>query len=424
MATTDDTLQQLAAELNRQEGAQSSLPDPLSSGKPEEKAMVLRFHPPARPRSEVISKLACSRYSVHRDTRIDDLASDLHSWPEIAAVGVIDDRERVQGIVVRKELFDILGRPYGRDLFKKRPVTEIMAMVDCFADQAGILTVAEALQSRSRDADTLYYLLQNEREEFTGIFSTKSILVYLSDITQKDLQMARELQKSIVKEEIHLREGGLEIAGASRMAKEVGGDFTMALKVAPGRIVAAVCDISGKGVAASLLSAVLGGIASAYDFRNGLKRFVRTINQYVARTFNQERYITCIMLEMNCATGEILLADMGHSYLYVIGQGRALKMKTDASNMPLGIVADAGPVLNTYRLKDREILCICTDGLIEQRNAAGEEYSEKRLMEAIRGSWQATLVEIRQVVLDDIAAFKGSQAQHDDLTFLMARQAP
>jgi sigma-B regulation protein RsbU (phosphoserine phosphatase) len=63
-----------------------------------------------------------------------------------------------------------------------------------------------------------------------------------------------------------------------------------------------------------------------------------------------------------------------------------------------------------------------TDGLIEARNAHGQEYGDARLQRAVsRAAEGRTAREVRDAILGDLANFKGDEDQTDDLTLVVAR---
>ncbi|MGA2141696.1 MAG: hypothetical protein ABSG94_04660, partial [Brevinematales bacterium] len=75
---------------------------------------------------ESIIKIASSMYYVHEKSPVIDLANDLDKMKHIHSVGVVNDKMKVLGILVRRELFDLLGKPYGQDILKHKTVGSLM----------------------------------------------------------------------------------------------------------------------------------------------------------------------------------------------------------------------------------------------------------------------------------------------------------
>lgn len=144
---------------------------------------------------EIIGKLVSSRYYVHRKTLISDLAYDFDIDKTILAVGVVNDENELAGIIVRKDLFDIFGRPYGSDILKHKKSDRVMRKVISFGYDRNIFSISDEIGQFMQNSKTEYFALTFEEKYFAGIFSTRDILVYLSNITQADINLARNIQK-------------------------------------------------------------------------------------------------------------------------------------------------------------------------------------------------------------------------------------
>ena len=120
------------------------------------------------------------------------------------------------------------------------------------------------------------------------------------------------------------------------MANEVGGDFYLFKRLVDGRFLVAICDVSGKGIAASLITAVLGGFFDGYTTSNTMKSFVRRLNRYLYDTFRLEYFITGIIIELDEDTGEATVCDMGHSYMLIMQGAKAPASRFRGRQPPTG----------------------------------------------------------------------------------------
>jgi sigma-B regulation protein RsbU (phosphoserine phosphatase) len=263
--------------------------------------------------------------------------------------------------------------------------------------------------------------LVDEDDNFSGIFSTKSILIYLSEITQNDLELAEKLQKRIVSHEIKENGDGMEILCYSKMAKGVGGDFYYIKKVLENKFIAALCDVSGKGISASLLASLLGGIFNIYDFKNGMKEFISMLNNYILKTFEMEKFLTGIFFEIDRASNEMIICDMGHSYFLLCRKGRIFNCISGKNNIPIGIEENVVPVLNKLTIEKDDMIVVYTDGVIEQTNDKNEEYSMERLKTLLKKNINKTTENIKNIINEDIHKFRNNHYQLDDITFMIIR---
>lgn len=368
----------------------------------------------------MIARIAGSFAYVREDESIGTLSNELLHEEDIQVLGVVDATGRALGIVDRKSLFELLGRPHCRDVFGNRTVNRISRRVRSFPWDENIFTVAEILHDELQSAESVqYYLLTDHEEKFRGVFSTRDILVYLSSITQKDINLATRLQRSIVKDEEHVKADTFELVSRTEMAKGVGGDFYYLRKYRDNHWAICIGDVSGKGISASLVTAIMGGMFSIYDFRLGLPAIIERINDYVFNSFEMEKFITGVFLDLDERSGVCQVADMGHSLLFLRRNNRVLQVKAGQDNLPLGVNPHLVPQIKSLKLQPGDLLFACTDGVTDQSDPSGKPYSLRRLAAFLHKHIKSSPVEINAALMDDIRAFQGRMPQGDDITYLI-----
>ncbi len=372
--------------------------------------------------SQAIGKLVSSVMYVHQDTPIEDLLSLFQdSQEEIPAIGVVNDKLEGKGAIVRKELVSLLSRPFGREVMKKRPVQKVAAHTRSFPQSAHIFSVSDDLDDLIKQGTDEFFLLHDREGRFQGLFSTQDLMIYLSNLTQKDITLAHNLQTRMVKERLSVLTADLEVSGSANTAKGVGGDFYSVKKISAKDWILSLCDVSGKGVAASIITAMLYGIIETFDFRRGLREFVRQLNSSIFSTFNAEKYLTGVFLLFDETKSKMKILDMGHSFITLVREGRIHSIESSESNLPVGITPDVDPRVVGLTLKRGDIMVLVTDGLTEQQNESGEEYPIKRLHGIINEYAEESLEELRERILMDFHAFKQDAPYHDDVTFMLIR---
>ncbi len=371
---------------------------------------------------EVIGKISSGRCYTYEDTYVDDLAGVLLDRKEIPAIAVVDREMNILGIIVRIKLFDTLSKPFGRDLYKNKPVTDIMEPVESIKSTRNIFVLAEQYDSIINNHDVLYFALQDEEKKYCGIFSTRDVLVYLSELTMKDITLAKNLQLSIVKEERTYNSEDLEIIAATKMAKGIGGDFYSARKYSDTNWMITLCDVSGKGISASLISVTLSGMFNIYDFNNGVAPFITSVNDYIINSFESGKFVTGVFIDFNEKTGDMDIYDMGHSYLYIYSNKRAERIESPRENIPLGIAPGIEPVCRKLVLKPNELVITISDGIEEQTNLDGEEYTVSRFMNVLIKNIKHGSEKLRKTVFSQIKEFRNGQALQDDMTYVVLKR--
>ena len=349
----------------------------------DESDPVLGRYVPRKQSGLVIARIAGSFFYVKNTITVSDLADALIGSEDVHAVAVVDEGRRVEGVVIRRELFDLLGKPFGRDLYTHKTVSSVMTRADSFRAGENIFVVSEEISPRLTLPVVTDYVLLTDDGRFAGIFSTRDMLIYLSEITRKDIQLARRLQMSMVKEELYETSERFSVIGSSAMAKGVGGDYYAFKRQDADNWFFTVCDVSGKGMAASLVTSIIGGMLSIYDFSAGTRHFVIKLNEYIYTTFESERFVTGVFAAFNARTGDINLIDAGHSYLYLYRDGRMTRINTRDDNVPLGVRSEFLPKGAKFTMRKGDLAVFLTDGVLEQTNPAGEEYGISRLAAVI-----------------------------------------
>ncbi|MBK5260833.1 MAG: serine/threonine-protein phosphatase, partial [Thermoanaerobaculia bacterium] len=75
----------------------------------------------------------------------------------------------------------------------------------------------------------------------------------------------------------------------------------------------------------------------------------------------------------------------------------------------------------TIEFRTGDVIVLHSDGVYESRNAAGEVYGLERLMQLLVTLTEANAEVMRDAVLRDVEAFRGTQPQEDDVTVVVVR---
>lgn len=389
--------------------------------KNKENQQIINSILPKKNFGDAIGKISSSFYYVKSNVKIDDLANKLEKSETIFTLAVVNEKDEPIGIIIRRELFDLLGKKFGRDVYKYKTVDKVLKEVKSFYYEKNIFLVSEELKNELSSQSINYYLLKNKENQFAGIFSTKDLLVYLSEITAQDINLAKKLQSNIVKDELYIKNDKFEMSTISKMAKGVGGDFWTIKKYSETNWVIFLCDVSGKGISASLITAIIGGMFSIYDFKKGLRDFIIKLNDYIAETFNLEKIVNGIFLDLNEITGEMSIYDMAHGYIYLLKNGLFKKIDTGNQNLAVGIMKNIDPKVIKFNLNKNDILVLFTDGIIDQRNANDQEYGMDSITNIFQQNYNLNIDQLNKKILDDINNFKKEYPQSDDLTLLILK---
>jgi len=402
--------------LNRHEVATG-----IEIGSSENSPIKMRERPTA-PNQSIVD-IAGDHAYVRQDRRVVDVADALRDAETIMALGVVDSEDKVVGVIVKSVLFGLMVRPYAREVYKNREVKDLMTEATSFRFDSNVYTVAEQVDHLLSRVTTSYFVLHDAEKRFVASFSTQDLLLYLSRMTQGDIAFARRLQSRIVRERALTAGTNFEFAAFSRAAKGVGGDFYELRNYAASRWVLAFCDVSGKGVSASIISSAIWGMMSVFEFSLGTKEFVRRLNDYVAQTFESEKFVTGVFCSYDESANRLTFCDCGHSHLYLYRQGRLIRVKNSTANMPIGVIENATITVDSLTPQDNDVLLVFTDGLTEQVNDAGEEFPLRAVVDVLKRTPEGPVELLSDRLMQSFNTFRGKLHIGDDVTFAFMRFA-
>jgi len=371
----------------------------------------------ARDYGTTVLRAARHRHSVRGDANTIALADELGKRPEIELVAVVDDEGRPRGLILREALFALLGKPFGREVLGRSKAEEL-------AEPFQLIDYHTALFAAGAPAvageESAYRVLVDADGRFRAALSMRDLAEHLSRMTEDDIELAGRIQERLEAANEPIAGEGYRFEAWSRPAKGVGGDFWYSSRLKGGSAFLALCDVSGKGVAASLVVSLVWGMLRMYDFSRGLPALLVALNEAIVMTFHLEKYLTGFFCIFDPETGVLQSADMGHSHAFILRDGKPRSLKSSDRNLPIGVEPKLEPVIYRWRLRPGDALVVDSDGITEQENDAGAECGEGRFaaaaLEAVRRD--ASLRDELPAVLD---AHRGSTPQQDDMSFMMLR---
>ncbi|KAA6461999.1 FHA domain-containing protein [Acidobacteria bacterium AB60] len=187
--------------------------------------------------------------------------------------------------------------------------------------------------------------------------------------------------------------------------RAIGGDFFDATTV-DNCICTVVADVSGKGVAASIVAATLQGIIHAQLLtRQELPELAAVVNQFLIDR-GVGKYATMVLLKI-WPNGKVEYLNCGHVPPVVVTASGTRQLQE--SNLVVGLVPGAQYKPGFTSLTPGDRILLFTDGITEAENGRGEQFGEMEL-EAILH--RAGLDQI----LHRLARFQGQQESQDDCT--------
>ena len=242
-------------------------------------------------------------------------------------------------------------------------------------------------------------------------------VVPLPATDSRDLATAGQLQRMLLPPS-PFTASGWEAAHHFEPAGVVSGDY-VDLVPHGDRLYFMLGDVSGKGVAASMLMAQLHAMfRTLIPFQLTLDDLMARASALLCASSLPAQYATLVCGYLG-DDGEAVISNAGHPPPLVMTGGGHVEVR--ATGVPIGLLCESQFSTTRLSLSAADTLLMYTDGLTEARNAAGEEYGS-RIEAAAARAVHLPVPELLQAIVAEHAGFRGECANSDDLTLLAVRR--
>ncbi len=256
---------------------------------------------------------------------------------------------------------------------------------------------------------------------FLGIMAILLIELLEKSDVQKELDFARDIQLSLLPPS-GVQWNQLEAYSFAATAREVGGDYVDIIEADNGTYVI-IADVSGKGVSAALYMVRIQALVHLLikKMNPGPKELFLELNDYVKSNKMDKTFVTACAAFFPNDENHFLFSRAGHNTPIVFNKNHdsTFRLKTDgfALGMTSTRVLRKKLEEKKFQFEEGDSLLFYTDGLVEARNHANEEYGEERLdgLMSIYGSLHAK--SITQKIQSSIELYMGDEKPLDDITF-------
>jgi phosphoserine phosphatase RsbU/P len=244
-----------------------------------------------------------------------------------------------------------------------------------------------------------------------------------------DLEYARNVQLSMLPPSLP-REKNVVFSAKYFAAKRVSGDFYNIFKQDEDNLGMYICDVSGHGVSAAMLTIFIKqsmntcGMTKTQGDKNPAPSQVlaRVYEAFGNTNFKDEMYITLLYAVYNMKKSELIYASAGLNTYPILIKADCTVEKLPVKGLPICKSLTDYPIGyedRSKKLSAGDKIIFYSDGLVEARNDKNECFSEKRLLEIIWSNCRKTADEISESITNEIFSFMGDISPKDDITFFV-----
>ncbi len=242
---------------------------------------------------------------------------------------------------------------------------------------------------------------------------------------QQELATARQIQFSILP---HDPPAATRLAIATRYLPmtEVAGDFFDFAKVDTERCGFLIADVSGHGVPAALVAAMVKVAFQAQAcHRETPEQVLAGMNEMLGHRLERQ-FVTAGYAFIDTTAGKLRYAGAGHPPLYILSGGGEVQ-ELFAKGLMLGPFPEAEYSGVEQDLAPGDRILMYTDGIVETFNQQDEEFGEERLKNLLCTGTELSAEEMADRLLLETKAWAGigeGDSLEDDLTLIVIDVLP
>ena len=198
------------------------------------------------------------------------------------------------------------------------------------------------------------------------------------------------------------------LTGKTIPCRAIGGDFFDAVALTDATC-AVVADVSGKGIPAAIVAAMLQGIIHAEMLAyKPLTNIADTVNEFLcSRTIG--KFATMVLLKI-WESGRLEYLNCGHVPPLLVNEQSVCQL--EGGNVVVGLIPEAQYISEACDLLPGARIMIFTDGITEAENSHGEQFGDCALEHGLCSV---------DSVLEELSTFQGNVERSDDCTLFELR---
>jgi serine phosphatase RsbU (regulator of sigma subunit) len=264
--------------------------------------------------------------------------------------------------------------------------------------------------------------LQRSFNEMTANLETLVAAAAQKEILENELEIARDLQKSLIPRDLPGGEG-VEFATLFEPSAAIGGDYFDVLRLSEDELLVIIADVSGHGLSTGLRMAMLkAALLILVEQTREPEDILRHLDS-VVRNGNTRVFVTATLTLVNLRTAMMRIYNAGHPPTYLLRGGEAREILLPGSPLGgLGRTYGRGDV----PLHRGDVLVWLSDGLIEATNPGGEPFGYDAVLKALQGDGKGgkggdNAGDVRNRLLAAVDRYAGDEPPSDDRTLVVMR---
>ena len=236
---------------------------------------------------------------------------------------------------------------------------------------------------------------------------------------EDDLSLAATIQRGLLPQRSQ-KIAGWEIAYHYQPAGIVSGDYCDLIGSDDQSLLFVLGDVSGKGVAASMLMAHLQAMfRTLISINLPLEEIVERVSRVFCESTLPTHYATLVCGKAD-SSGGIEICNAGHLPPLLVSHGSVKRIQ--ATGLPVGVFCNEHFSAGRFQMDSGDTLLLYTDGLSEALDGGGREYGLERLSSLLSENHGLAPKDLITTCVSEVESFRLTSAVTDDVTLMAIKR--
>ena len=239
---------------------------------------------------------------------------------------------------------------------------------------------------------------------------------------KRGLEVARNIQIGLLPQH-DPKPPGFELVGRSIPAEEVGGDFYYYYQMDGGKLGIAIGDVSGKGISAAMLMAVISGIIDSEAKKNGsVADLIMDVNRLLIPRAKPSKMNSALLYTiLDIREKKLRVANAGEIAPLVCRNNGGGCDYMDVTGFPLGMTTIGEYVERELELETGDTVVLSSDGIVEAMDSRGEMFGFDRFRDMVYQNRELSASDLSDKILSEVKDFVGKETSQDDITIVVLK---
>jgi sigma-B regulation protein RsbU (phosphoserine phosphatase) len=234
---------------------------------------------------------------------------------------------------------------------------------------------------------------------------------------KKDLELAAQVQALLFPKQLPFTDQ-YRLFSTYIPHQTIGGDYYDYIPISEQEFYICIADVSGKGIPAAIIMSNFQATLRALIVNNlELESIIQKLNILTQNNTCSDFFITFFIALVNLATNQISYVNAGHNPPLLIRKNFEF-ISLQKGTVMLGVFDELPFIeIGNETVRDKDLLFLYTDGLVETENNFAIQFGEARLVELLFENFNNSQEILHQKIIDVLNHYKPQDSKFkDDIT--------